>query len=112
MLDEWRVNSLFCAGAFVRTHPDKIDYREENERERLEPMAVLLTGGTGYIGSVAVEVLLAAGERVVVLDDLFRGHRAALPEGVPLHEGNVGDRSLLRHLLSSYDLTPVSILPL
>ena len=66
-------------------------------------MAVLVTGGTGYIGSVAVEVLRTAGERVVVLDDLFRGHRAALPEGVPLHEGNVGDRSLLRHLLSSYD---------
>jgi UDP-glucose 4-epimerase len=66
-------------------------------------MAVLVTGGTGYIGSVAVEVLRAAGERVVVLDDLFRGHRAALPEGVPLHEGNVGDRPLLRHLLSSYD---------
>ena len=66
-------------------------------------MAVLVTGGTGYIGSVAVEVLQIAGERVVVLDDLFRGHRAALPEDVPLHEGNVGDRSLLRHLLSHYD---------
>ena len=64
-------------------------------------MAVLVTGGTGYIGSVAVEVLRAAGEDVVVLDDLFRGHRAALPEGVPLHQGRVGDRDLVRHLLAS-----------
>jgi UDP-glucose 4-epimerase len=52
-------------------------------------MAVLVTGGTGYIGSVAVEILRAGGEDVVVLDDLFRGHRAALPAGVPLHEGQV-----------------------
>ena len=43
-------------------------YRE-NESERLKPMAVLVTGSTGYIGSVAVEVLRIAGERVVVLDE-------------------------------------------
>ncbi len=64
-------------------------------------MAVLVTGGTGYIGSIAVEVLRAAGEDVVVLDDLFRGHRAALPDGVPLHEGRVGDRDIVRYVLTS-----------
>ena len=37
---------------------------------------MLVTGGAGYIGSVVVEELLAAGaERVVVLDDLSKGHR-------------------------------------
>ena len=40
-------------------------------------MAILVTGGTGYIGSVTVERLRAKGEQVVVLDDLERGHRAA-----------------------------------
>ena len=67
-------------------------------------MAVLVTGGTGYIGSAAVEILRAGGEQVVVLDDLFRGHREALPLGVVLHEGKVGDRELVRQLLKTYDI--------
>ena len=46
-------------------------------------MAILVTGGTGYIGSVTVERLLAEGEQVVVLDDLAHGHRAALPSNIP-----------------------------
>ncbi len=41
-------------------------------------MAISVTGGAGYIGSVTVEYLLQRMEKIVVLDDLFRGHRAAL----------------------------------
>ncbi|MCC7145538.1 MAG: UDP-glucose 4-epimerase GalE [Phycisphaeraceae bacterium] len=41
-------------------------------------MNVLVTGGAGYIGSHAVKRLREAGHRVVVIDNLFRGHRAAL----------------------------------
>ena len=41
-------------------------------------MLVLVTGGAGYIGSVTVERLIDAGHDVVVLDDLNRGHRAAI----------------------------------
>jgi len=40
---------------------------------------ILVTGGAGYIGSHAARQLIAAGHRVVVLDNLFRGHRAAVP---------------------------------
>ena len=54
-------------------------------------MKVLVTGGAGYIGSHAVRELLDAGHAVTVLDDLSRGHRAAVPEGVPLVEGDLGD---------------------
>ena len=58
-------------------------------------MAILVTGGAGYIGSVTVERLRAKGERVVVLDDLFRGHRSAVEPEVPFYQGHVGDRALL-----------------
>ena len=41
-------------------------------------MNVLVAGGAGYIGSHAVKQLLAAGHRVAVADNLFRGHRRAV----------------------------------
>ncbi len=41
-------------------------------------MNVLVTGGAGYIGSHAVLRLHEDGHRVVVLDNLYRGHRKAL----------------------------------
>ncbi len=63
---------------------------------------VLVTGGAGYIGSVTVERLLAAGHRVVVLDDLSTGHRAAVPEGVPLHIGDTADLGLLRKIADDH----------
>ena len=53
-------------------------------------MAVLVTGGAGYIGSAFVEQLLAAGEEVVVLDDLSRGHRAAVDPRAAFYEGRTG----------------------
>jgi UDP-glucose 4-epimerase len=44
-------------------------------------MRTLVTGGAGYIGSVVAKQLLEAGHEVVVLDDLSRGHAAAIPPG-------------------------------
>jgi UDP-glucose 4-epimerase len=42
---------------------------------------LLVTGGAGYIGSVVAAQLIDAGHEVVVLDDLSRGHAAAVPAG-------------------------------
>lgn len=61
-------------------------------------MAILVTGGAGYIGSIAAEHLLSRGEKVIVLDNLSRGHRQALAASVPFYEGNVGDRDLLARI--------------
>ena len=52
-------------------------------------MAVLVTGGAGFIGSHVAEALVARGEEVVVLDDLSSGKRENLPAGVELVEGDV-----------------------
>lgn len=43
-------------------------------------MDVLVTGGAGYIGSFIVSALRSRGDRVIVLDDLSRGHREAVPD--------------------------------
>jgi len=67
-------------------------------------MAILVTGGAGYIGSVTVERLLAKGESVVVLDDLYRGHRGALDGGVPFYKGRVGDRALVSRILKEHQI--------
>lgn len=67
-------------------------------------MTILVTGGAGYIGSVTVERLQAKGEHVVVLDDLARGHRAALPGNVPFYQGRVGDRALLGRITREHKL--------
>ncbi len=67
-------------------------------------MAILVTGGAGYIGSVTVELLVQRGERVIVLDNLGRGHRAALPEGVPFYRGEAGDRDLVARIAREHDL--------
>lgn len=70
-------------------------------------MAVLVTGGAGYIGGHAVLALLDAGERVVVLDDLSTGVRRAIPEGVHLVEGDVADAALVQRAMREHEVTEI-----
>ncbi len=67
-------------------------------------MNVLVTGGAGYIGSHAVRRLLAGGHGVAVLDNLCRGHRAAVPEGVPLIEVDLRQTDLVRAALVEHKI--------
>jgi len=68
-------------------------------------MAVLVTGGAGYIGSVVVEDLRLRGEHVVVLDNLAYGHRQAVDESVPLYVGSIGDKELVQKIVSENEVT-------
>ncbi len=65
-------------------------------------MSILVTGGAGYIGSVTVELLQKRGEAVVVLDDLDRGHRAAVDCTVPFYQGKVGDTELVSRIVREH----------
>jgi UDP-glucose 4-epimerase len=59
-------------------------------------MRLLVTGGAGYIGSIVAQQLLADGHEVVVLDDLSRGHRAAVPQGAELVRASLLDEDATR----------------
>jgi len=61
---------------------------------------VLVTGGVGYIGSVVASQLVEAGHETVVLDDLSKGHKEAVPEGARLVQGNLMDPGFAREALS------------
>ena len=62
--------------------------------------SVLVTGGAGYIGSHAVLALKDAGWPVAVIDNLTTGFRFAIPEGVPLYEGDIEDADLLARIFA------------
>lgn len=67
-------------------------------------MRVLITGGAGYIGSVAVRVFLDAGHEVMVLDSLERGHASAVDPRARLVRGSVADADALAQALPGTDV--------
>jgi UDP-glucose 4-epimerase len=71
-------------------------------------MAILVTGGAGYIGSHMVLELVEAGERVIVLDDLSTGLRAAVPPEATLVVGDVGDADLVRRLVAEHGIAAIA----
>lgn len=70
-------------------------------------MAILVTGGAGYIGSHMVHALVDAGERVVVLDNLSTGFRFLIPGSVPFVTGSTGDRDLVAEVIRSHAVTSI-----
>ena len=76
-------------------------------------MRVMVTGGAGYIGSHAAQTLIEQGHHVLVVDDLRRGHAAAIErlrdalspeaaERLAFAEADVGDRARLTELLTDH----------
>lgn len=70
-------------------------------------MNVLVTGGAGYIGSVVVEELLASGHAVVALDNLSKGHRAAVAPAADFVRADLHDRPYLREVLERAEIDAV-----
>lgn len=79
-------------------------------------MTTLITGAAGYIGSHAVRRILAAGHRVVGLDDLSRGNPEAI-DAIRAHdqpgdrlafiEGSIADRALVESIIREHGVTSV-----
>ncbi len=65
--------------------------------------SVLVTGGAGYIGSHAVLALRDAGWPVAVIDNLTTGFRFAVPDDVPLYEGDIEDGELLARIFAEQE---------
>lgn len=77
-------------------------------------MNVLLTGGTGYIGSHTAVVLLEAGHKVVLFDNLSNSRRDVVDrieditnQNIPFVEGDVRDTSLLSKTIKDYQVDAV-----
>ncbi len=70
-------------------------------------MNVLVTGGAGYIGSVICDQLLAEGHRVVVIDNLSKGHRDALADEVVFVEADLSDNTAVTEALRHHRIDAV-----
>ncbi len=70
-------------------------------------MAILVTGGAGYIGSVVSEALLEDGQEVIALDNLSHGYPDAVPAGARLERGDVGDAGRLDEIFRQYAIDGV-----
>ena len=64
-------------------------------------MKIVLTGGSGYIGSVTTELLCDDGHEVVVFDNLERGHREAVDPRARLVVGDLREPQAIRELLAA-----------
>lgn len=65
-------------------------------------MAILVTGGAGYVGSHMVWALADRGERTVVVDNLSTGARKLIAPDAVFVEGDCGDSALIRSLISEH----------
>lgn len=70
-------------------------------------MAVLVTGGCGYIGSHLVWAFQDRDDKTVVLDDLSAGFASSVPSDVTLVRGDVGDEELLDRIIREHEIDAI-----
>lgn len=66
-------------------------------------MKVLITGGAGYIGSVAVNKFIEAGYQVNVIDDLSNGYMENIDQRANFIQGSILDKQKLNQALDGVD---------
>ena len=59
-------------------------------------MSILVLGGAGYIGSHAVDQLINKGYKVIVVDNLLTGHKAAVHPNAHFYKGDIRDKDFLK----------------
>lgn len=70
-------------------------------------MAVLVTGGAGFIGSHTALALKDRGEDVIVLDNLSTGFECSVPKGAKLIVGDIVDQTLVESLILTHGITAI-----
>ncbi len=71
-------------------------------------MNLLVTGGAGYIGGTVATILMQAGHRVTILDNLCHSKRSEVPAGAEFVEADIADRPRVEALL--HELQPDGVL--
>lgn len=66
-------------------------------------MAILVCGGAGYVGSHCLEGLRQAGFDCIVVDNLTRGHRAAVGD-TPLYVGDISDPAFMDQVFAEHSI--------
>jgi UDP-glucose-4-epimerase GalE len=69
---------------------------------------ILVTGGAGFVGSHFARAAVAAGRKVVVLDDLSGGSPAPLPPSIPLIVADIGDGATVHQVCATHDVGAVA----
>jgi UDP-glucose 4-epimerase len=68
---------------------------------------ILVTGGAGYIGSIVTEELIKRGHKIVVFDNLYTGHRAAVHPAATFVRGDLANRIEVKDLFETYVIEAV-----
>jgi UDP-glucose 4-epimerase len=71
-------------------------------------MAVLVTGGAGYIGGHMALALIDAGEKPIVVDNLSTGFAWAVPQEATLVVGDFGDQALIARLIEEHEIDAIA----
>src|SRR3954463_15714932 len=87
--------STGCRSPFEATHFQPTARKEVYVK-------VLVTGGAGYIGSIATAELVKAGHTVVVFDNLYQGHREAVHPDAAFVEGDLRDADAVARLFTEH----------
>jgi UDP-glucose-4-epimerase GalE len=69
---------------------------------------ILVTGGTGFVGSHFARAAVQAGRNVIVIDDQSGGAPIPPPPGTPLVVADIGDESTVRRICATYHVSAVA----